>query len=345
VSSTLLPDPANVFLLDAEAGLITFGDGAHGRRPPQRAKIRATYDFSVGAAGNVGPNSINTSPVLPPGFKAANPIPTWGGADAETASQGEKQISRYLQHRDRLVTAYDFETIALRTPGVEIARVEVLPNFHPELSNGRGGDAPGALTLMLIPTFDAGNPNAPSPTSDFLDAVCGYLDPRRLVTAEVFLRGPEYVGIWVSIGIQVLPGAPVAPVREAVKAAILNFLAPATPGPQQLPDDPATLFNAPQTALYKGWPLAKPVIALELMAVAGRVAGVEFVQEALLAKGTTDTLQVDLTGLQLPQVLGISVTEGAALGLDELRGGPTQPAPGRALTGVAQVPIIPEECS
>jgi hypothetical protein len=341
----LVPDPANVFLLDAEAGQITFGDGLHGRRPPQDASLRATYDFSVGAAGNVGANSISTSPVLLTGFKVSNPIPTWGGADAETARQGEKQISRYLQHRDRLVTAFDFESITLRTPGVEIARVEVLPNFHPELSNGKGGDAPGALTVMLIPTFDARKPSAPAPTNDFLDSVCRYLDPRRLITAEVFLRGPEYVGIWVSIGIQVLPGVAAAPVREAVKAAILSFLAPATPGPQQLPVDPSTLFNAPQTALYKGWPLTKPVIALELMAVASRVQGVEFVQDpALLAKGTTSMPQVELTGLQLPQVLGISITEGVALPLDELRGGPTQPAPGRTLTGVAQVPVIPEEC-
>jgi hypothetical protein len=344
-SPSLPAAPSNVFLLDAEAGQITFGDGVHGARPPEGATLRATYDFSVGAAGNVAAGSINTSSLPLSGFKFSNPIATWGGADAETASQGEKQISRYLQHRDRLVTAFDFETITLRTPGIQIARVEVLPNFHPELSMGRGGDAPGVLTLMLIPTFDARNPNAPSPTDDFLKTVCSYLDPRRLVTTEIFLRGPQYVGIWVSIGIQVLPGVPSGPVREEVKSAILKFLAPATPGPQQLPDDPATLFNTPQTATYKGWPLGKSVIALELMAVAGRAQGVEFVQEILLASDGASVPQVDFTGLQLPQVLGIKVTDGAALGLDELRGGPTKPAQGRTLTGVAQVPVIPEECT
>src|SRR5439155_16195755 len=113
--------PANVFMLDAEAGRIMFGDGEHGKRPSENSILRASYDFSAGAAGNIGPGSINASPVLPSGFKVSNPIATWGGADAETASQGEKQISRYLQHRDRLVTAFDFETITLRTPGVEIA--------------------------------------------------------------------------------------------------------------------------------------------------------------------------------------------------------------------------------
>jgi hypothetical protein len=329
---------ARVFVLDPEAGQITFGDGAHGARPPEESRLRATYDFSQGAAGNVGPDSMTQGPE---GFKVTNPVRTWGGADAETAAEGEKQISRYLQHRDRLVTAYDFETVTLRTPGVEIGRVEVLPNYHPELSSRRGGDAAGAVTLMLVPTFDPVTPDAPSPSNDFLDTVCSYLDTRRLVTTEVFLRGPEYVGIWISIGIQVLPGINPAPVREAVKAAVLQFLAPIVGGPQQLPDDPAVLLNAPLSpSIYKGWPLGKPVISLEVMTIAGRTSGVEFVQDVLLAQSGPAVAQVEITGLQLPRVLGISVTNGPALSLDELRGGTTQVGP----TGVAQLPVIPGEC-
>jgi len=330
---------ARVFVLDPEAGQITFGDGAHGARPPEESRLRATYDFSQGAAGNVGPDSMSQGPE---GFKVTNPVRTWGGADAETAADGEKQISRYLQHRDRLVTAYDFETVTLRTPGVEIGRVEVLPNYHPELSSRRGGDAAGAVTLMLVPTFDPVTPDAPSPSNDFLDTVCSYLDTRRLVTTEVFLRGPEYVGIWISIGIQVLPGINPAPVREAVKAAVLQFLAPIVGGPQQLPDDPAVLLNAPLSpSVYKGWPLGKPVISLEVMTVAGRTSGVEFVQDVLLAQTGAAVPQVEMTGLQLPRVLGISVTNGPALSLDELRGG-TQTGP---TAGVAQLPVIPGECN
>jgi Baseplate J-like protein len=337
------PPPAAspyAFLLDAEAGQITFGDGAHGARPPEQSVLRADYDYSAGSAGNVGVASINTSPVLPQGFTVNNPIRTWGGADAETASDGEKQISRYLQHRDRLVTAYDFETIAQRTPGVQIGRVEVLPNFHPELSSGRGGDAPGVVTLMLIPEFDPVTPDAPSPTNDFLDTVSAYLDTRRLITSEVFLRGPEYVGIWISIGIQVLPGVSAGPVHNAVKAQVTAFLAPTAGGLQQLPDDPSTLFNAAQSAVANGWPLGKSVIALEIMAQAGRVAGVEYVQPVLLAQDGAAVAQVDISGLELPRVLGISVTDGDPLSLDALRGNITTTTP----TG-AQVPIIPQECT
>jgi hypothetical protein len=336
------PVETKVFLLDPEAGQLTFGDGTHGKRPPNQAIMRATYDYSVGAAGNVGASSINTSPVLPTGFAVNNPIRTWGGADAETPDEGEKQISRYLQHRDRLVSAYDFEVITLRTPGVEISRVEVLADFHPELSGGHGGEAAGVVTLMLIPSFDPVNPTAPSPSNDFLDTVCNYLDTRRLITTEVFLRGPDYIGIWISVGIRVLPGLNAGPVRDAVTAALQAFLAPTAGGPQQLPDDPAILLSAPQS-VYKGWPLSKSVIALELMAVAGRVGGVEFVQGVLLAQGNSGSVpQVDFSGLQLPQVLGISVVDGDPLPLAELQG--TAP-PTTGGSGATQVPVVPQECN
>ena len=185
-------------------------------------------------------------------------------------------------------------------------------------------------------------PDAPVPQNDFLNTVCSYLDSRRLITTEVFLRGPEYVGIWVSIGVQVVPGVPAAPVREAVKAAVVDFLAPIKGGTEELPADPTVLFDAPQTAEDIGWPLGKSVIALEIMAVAGRVKGIEFVNEVLLATDGAAIAQLDISGLQLPRILGISVIDGAATPIDELRSGPggtTIPS-----GGFAQVPVIPGEC-
>jgi len=38
------------------------------------------------------------------GFTVSNPVQTWGGADAENVQSGEKQVKRFLQHRDRLVS-------------------------------------------------------------------------------------------------------------------------------------------------------------------------------------------------------------------------------------------------
>jgi hypothetical protein len=335
--------PAKVFAVTLESGEIRFGDGLRGARPPQGATLRADYDYGVGRAGNVGPVAITVGAALPAGLKVTNPDRTWGGADAEGVADGEKQIARYLQHRDRLVTTADFEAITLRTPGVEIGRVDVLAAYHPDLSANEPGDAPGTVTLMVIPRTDPLQPDAPRPDRFFLNTICDYLDPRRLVTTEVVLRGPVYVPVWISVGINVVAGMAVAEVREAVGRGLREFLSPLPAGGVQTLEDVTTVLRAPQVAeRRKGWPLRKRVVAAELEAVVNRIDGVLFVNNLFVASGTGPAqTTMDIRGLELPRVLGISVTVGDALDLDQLRG---QRPEVSAASAFVPVPIVPEEC-
>ncbi len=340
---TVQPSPnVKVFAMDAESGTVRFGDGTHGARPPFGANLRADYDFGAGLAGNVGPSAINSGPTLPAGFKVANPVRTWGGADAEPVGEGEKQVARYLQHRDRLVTKADFETITLRTPGVDIGRVEVLPGYNPELDPNLAGDAAGAVTVMVIPSYDAAHPQAPEPDPLFLQTICDYLEPRRLVTTEVFLRGPDYVSVWVSVGIEVLPGVSEGAVREAVRQGITDFFSPLPRSPDDLLESQTTLLSAPaHPEAQRGWPLLKTLTDLEVAAVVSRVSGVQFVRAVLMATdGKASAPQVEMTGLQLPWLRGVSVSVGDPINPAELRGpvGTSPPAK------VFPIPTIPEEC-
>ena len=202
----------------------------------------------------------------------------------------------------------------------------MLPNYDPRLASNQPGDAAGAVTLMIIPSYDANQPDAPQPDRLFLDTICAYLDPRRLITTQVFLRGPNYRGIWISIGVKVVAGLNEAPVLEAVKRAVTASLSP---------------FS---------WPLAKPVIDLEIATAAGRVDGVDFVQPPILmAEGNgSPVTQIAMAGLDLPRILGISVTSGTPADLDQLRGLSTGPATtggsGGSGPAVVRIPVIPEEC-
>jgi hypothetical protein len=331
---------SDVYTVDAEAGLVQFGDGLRGRRPPADAIIRADYDYCVGAAGNVGAGAINGAASLPAGLKVSNPFPSWGGADAEDAATGERQISRYLQNRDRLVNADDFETITLRTPGVAVGRVEVLAAFHPVLSPNLPGDAPGTVTVMAVPAIDPAPAQVPMPDA-FVDAIACWLDPRRLVTTEVFVRRPDYQDIWVSIGLDVAAGASSVTVRDAVKAALEATLSPLPPPGTDTTDGPELILQtAAGRRAPRGWPLRKPVSKMDVMASALRVDDVEGVTGVLLAEGTgADTDSVDMTGLQLPRLAGLSVTVGDPITLDDLRGqAPPVDNP------FIPVPIVPEEC-
>ncbi|MGB8507956.1 MAG: hypothetical protein WCD76_06115, partial [Pyrinomonadaceae bacterium] len=306
-------------------------------------------------AGNVGAGSVNASPALPAGIKVTNPVRTWNGSRSETTGEGEKQIALYLQHRDRLVSASDFETIVSRTPGVDLGRVEIITAYNPELVPNEPGDAPGAVTVMVIPNYDPLQPAAPQPDKLFLDAICTYIDPRRLVTTEVFLRGPVYKPVWVSIGINVVAGVGIAQVRESVRQTILQFLAPLPA--RAANDNQASQPCTPQYAgMQKGWPLRKPVADRELLAVASRVEGVLSINDVLIAEGALPAAtQITMNGLELPRVMGISVAIGDALSLDDLRGlGALVPGDGTTGDGsaggdttappVLPVTTIPDEC-
>ena len=333
----------DVFAVDPESGEIRFGDGTRGRRPPPGATMRADYDYAQGQEGNVSEGSINTGPALPAGLKVSNPVPTWGGAEAESVAEGEKQIARYLQHRDRLVSAADFETITLRTPGVDIGRVEVIPAYSPELAGNEPGDAPGAVTLLIIPQNDPKQPDAPLPDKVFLDTICAWLDPRRLVTTEVFLRGPDYAPIWVSVGVNVVAGFSIAEVVAGVKSELLNFLSPLPADRSQLLESEAPFLSAPQFAdPQRGWPLRKAVVDRELIAVASRVRGVLSINDVLLADEAGQPKEkISMEGLELPRVLGLSVVSGAPLLIDALRGEAATPG---GPSGFVPVPVIPNEC-
>jgi hypothetical protein len=313
-----------VFSLDAEAGQIQFGDGLRGARPLGR--ILASYEYGGGRQGNIGIGGVNSSRDLrlQGGYKITNPIPTSGGDFGETIEEGEQRIPLVIRHRDRLVTAEDFKDIAWRTPGVDLGRVEVLPLFRP--GQPPSENAPGIVTLMVIPRFDAISPYWPIPDRLFLGRVCDYLDPRRLVTTEIYVRGPEYVPVYISVGIKVQGGYFPDVVRQTVSDRLNGYLS-ALPlgGPEGL-----------------GWPLKKRLIQKDLEAVVTRVAGVEFVNELKLGVTTpVEVTDANLISLQLPKLAGLAVTEGEPEQLSALAGQISQPG---ALPKVVPVPVSKKTC-
>jgi len=345
----------NVFQSDHEAGTLIFGDGLHGRRLPLGANVFVSYEFCQGSIGNVAPKTINNAPSVPSGFTVSNPVRTWGGADAETASDGEKQTKRFLQHRDRLVSVEDFESIAWRAPGIDIGRIEVLPAFHPDFVPIEPGAIPGVVTVLAIPRFDPAQPDAPLADKLFLNSLCRYLEPRRLVTTELVVCGPVYKSLWISIGIDVASGFAVAEVVEAVKQRLRQFLAPipADQSGRSYAAQSGLLFGPQADAVARGWPLRMAVSARVLLAETARVPGVTAVfDDVLLAEATgAEKPVVEMVGLELPRILGISVVAGEPLTIAAVRGDVNSSAGGINTGGTGPipppllpVPIIPESC-
>ncbi len=332
------PD-AQVYTLDPEAGEVRFGSGLRGKRPGFGQAIRISYEYGGGPEGNVNIGAINKSAALPGGFKLSNPVPTWGASRGETTAEGEQSISSFLQHRDRLVTAEDFRAITRRTPGVNIGRVEVLPLFNPNEFT-EGGDPqswPGALTVLVVPGHDIEQTTPPVPDRLFLDAICRWLDPRRLVTTEVFVRGPRYIRLAVSIGIVTMPGQVRAIVHRDVQAALREYLSPLLGGPQIGTDDEAAPHGT-------GWPLGMEVRSRDLEAVAVRVPGVRYVNDVRLGVLDGTTVQPienkRMEGIQIPWLAAISVREGDPEDVGALVGQTPDETQGTRV----HVPVVPRTC-
>jgi hypothetical protein len=316
-----------VYTVDPEAAQITFGDGMHGARPAAGARIIVNYQYGGGPQGNVGIGAISTSrdPRLQGGYSIENPVPTTGGDLGQTVDEAERNIPQVIRHKDRLVTAQDFADVAIQTPGVDINRVDVLPLFNPGPPPQDG--VPGVVTLMVVPLTDPVNPLWPVADRLFLRRVCDYLDTRRLVTTELHVRGPDYVPVYVSVGIAVQAGYFPDLVRQAVTTGLRNHLSSLRGlGP-----------------VGGGWPLRKKLLSKDLEAAATRVDGVEYVDSLQLGVNSgTPVIEYDFVGLQLPRLDGLSVVEGTAQPLASVLGSVVQPPqPG---VSIVPVPIIKTKC-
>jgi predicted phage baseplate assembly protein len=308
------------FSVDLTGGEVRFA--ARGRVPQIGQRIRvAGYRYGGGAEGNVPVGAV-TSLTGTPGVRVASVLPATGGADPVPVADALTQVPAEVNRRDRAVAAEDFEALALEVPGV--VRADVLPLLHPE---SPGNPAAGVVSVVIFPDQDARDPAAPLPDMALLRRVSAFLQPRRLLTTELYVIPPTYVDIAVSIGVQVRAGHPVDAVRRWVRQIITQYLSCIPPfGPDG-----------------GGWPLGRDVRAGELEAVAVQVDGVEFVVDRLrLARrqSRTDPWNemplVPLEAWQAPRLVTVTAVSGTPL---EPGAGDQLPEP-----DPVPVPLPPEVC-
>jgi hypothetical protein len=125
-----------VFELDAEAGVLTFGDGQNGMIPPlvvtAGTVIAIAYRWGGGLAGDQDVGTITTSAAQFNGLAAVvNFVSADGGRDTETLDEAKLRARKLLSTQSRAVTAGDFEWIALQTSAVRVCRAIVVPRRRP----------------------------------------------------------------------------------------------------------------------------------------------------------------------------------------------------------------------
>jgi predicted phage baseplate assembly protein len=313
------------YALDLITGEVRFG--MRSRAPQLGERIRVvSYRYGGGAAGNVPVGAVSALEVA--SVTVTNVLPASGGADAATLTEALASVPARVQRRDRAVVREDFSALTLEVPGV--GRAEALPLFHPDTPTVR---RPGAVSVVVFPEEDLRNPAAPLPDTALLRRVAAYLNPRRLVTTELYVIPPTYRPVAVSVGVHVADGYQVDAVRRWVELLLRQYLAP-MPG-----------FGP----TGQGWPLGRAVRRSELEAIAVQVDGVDYVVDRLaLARRRDvpagppqwDELElVELAPWEVPQLSAITVVGGSPLPV----GTGYDPAPDPHTDPVV-VPLPPEVC-
>jgi predicted phage baseplate assembly protein len=246
---------AHAYVLDPEKGEIQFGNGRCGAVPPADAELSVTYQVGGGPAGNVEAQSVTRLTTSMAGkTDFSQPFSSSGGAAAESLFDAKARAVAWLLQPHRAVTLKDFETLALETPGVPVARVKALAEYDPLLPCVT---APGAVTVIVIPHCPD---SRPVPNPDLLRAVTRYLNRRRLLTTELHVIGPEYSTIAVQATLHAKADASPAELRDRAVYRLNEFLHPLRGG-----------------ADGTGWPMGRAIYRSEILALLSELSGVIYI--------------------------------------------------------------------
>ncbi|MBL9135541.1 MAG: putative baseplate assembly protein [Verrucomicrobiales bacterium] len=207
------------FTADLASGTIVFGDGMHGAIPPASRNgdalspnVRIAYRVTSGAAGNVGAKTITVLDTKVAGVQEVlNYHPASGGADQETIAEAKARGPWAIKHRDRAVTAEDYERLALKaTPAVGRASCYL---------------EGGIIRVVIVPKDSRPRPR---PGQRVIRDVYEYLDSRRMINTRLEVVGPEYEGIDLRIALVLNPQATArfGEIVHKAEASLRDFVHP-----------------------------------------------------------------------------------------------------------------------
>jgi predicted phage baseplate assembly protein len=323
-----------VFVLDATGGTVTFGDGVRGMRPLAGATIVAqAYSYGGGSNGNLPPGSLKA--VTPNAGTVRQEIATGGGSDGETVLEAERRIPAFLANRDRAVTAGDFQTLALATPGLSLGRAEVVQGLMPGAkAAATRQNVPGVVSVFVWPNQQMALGAAPAAKLEQLQRVFAFLRQRALIGTQLFVLAAVPIDIHIGVSVKLRNGVDQLAATLAAQQALVSYLWPLPPG----------------GADGGGWPLGRAVAMDEMRTEVGRAAGVLAVDGVALYRrdsgGGWSNNPVDpvaLNAWEVPRLYSVGVAFDGANppAPDDRAVGPSGSAVGSS-SGL--VPVAPSVC-
>jgi hypothetical protein len=188
---------------------LRFGDDIHGRRPEEGTAFSANYRIGNGAAGNVGGEAI--CHLLrggnPPIGKVSNPLPAFGGVDAEDIEAARRDAPQAFRTQERAVTAADYADVAGRRPDVQRAAATFRWT--------------GSWHTVFVTADRVGGGKV---DAEFEGRLRRHLERFRMAGYDLEVDAPRFVPLDISLHVCVKPGYFRAAVLVAVRAALSSVM-------------------------------------------------------------------------------------------------------------------------
>ncbi|MBA3533209.1 MAG: putative baseplate assembly protein [Ardenticatenales bacterium] len=277
------------FTLDTATGEIFFGpnirqpDGSvrqYGRVPEAGRQVRFTqYRFGGGVVGNVPPSKIQVMKTgLPYIDYVTNLHRASGGRDQETLEEAKLRARRELRAQHRAVTAEDYEDLG-RGASRAVARCKC--RAPGDEADGANPLPPGTIELLVVPAVAdsvwLGDLSKLHLDPQVRKDVATYLDQYRLLTTNLHIREPRYLGVRVETEIVASEYSQPEAVRLRVADSLRYFLSPlALPEGTQRPSDVID-------SQWEGWPFGRDLYLSELYSLIQQVPGVKHVRDVQIS--------------------------------------------------------------
>lgn len=185
---------------DSAHKALRFGDGRDFRVPHSGQLLVAGCACTLGAGGNGAGGLLEQT-----GISLLPLSPAAGGQDAEDGKIAFFRAAKGQEVPARAVSLSDYEALAMRAPGLALARVKAVPA-------ARLGK-PGA-GVVVIAKPRAANPLPPL-TRWQKDRLAGWLERFRLIGVPLEVRPPRYCPIEVRVRVRLYGPAAEHPLRAA----------------------------------------------------------------------------------------------------------------------------------
>ncbi|HEY9206928.1 MAG TPA: putative baseplate assembly protein [Candidatus Methanoperedens sp.] len=213
------------YILDRATGQVQFGDGTNGMIPPKGDNnIKVFYQTGGGAKGNVSEGEIKSLKTSVPGVeKVLNFVAADGGSNAAAIEQMLEIGPAMISHRTRAITTEDFEWLAKKASR-KVLKARCLPNTGKTSMNEQG-----RVAVIIVPDEKT---EKPTPSLELKRKVQTYLEEHcaNIIASNVFVDGPSYVEISISVDICVISIDVASRVESNVKKKLDDFLHPLTGG-------------------------------------------------------------------------------------------------------------------